>query len=174
MPRHPRPLLTDAEEGAWFGFLRFHSLITRTLDAMLVSAHGTPLVEYEVLLKLSIAGGQMRMSDLADAALLSRSGLTRVVDELEALGFVTREPDESDGRVAIATLTKAGRRCFRRARETHLANVRRLYLEPLGPERVAELAEVWRDVIAGLPEDRIRHRVSSRPRRAATGPTSGA
>jgi len=55
------------------------------LDDLLVTAHGMPLVEYEVLLKLSIAGGRMRMFELANAALLSRSGLTRIVEELEAL-----------------------------------------------------------------------------------------
>jgi hypothetical protein len=74
----------DEERDAWFGFLTVHSLVTRELDALLGAAHGMPLVEYEVLLKLSIAGGRLRMSELAYVALLSRSGLTRIVDELEA------------------------------------------------------------------------------------------
>ena len=76
-----------------------------------------PLVEFEVLLKLWLAGGRLRMSELADVALLSRSGLTRIVDELEGLELVTREPDEQDGRVLLATITPLGRRRLRAARK---------------------------------------------------------
>ncbi len=78
-----------------------------------------PLVEFEVLLKLWLGGGRLRMSELADVALLSRSGLTRIVDELEGLGLVTREPDEHDGRVLLATITPLGdAACAPRARPT--------------------------------------------------------
>ncbi len=74
-----------------------YARVTRELDSLLVAAHGMPLVECEVLLKLSIAGGRMRMSELADAALLSRSGLTRIVDELQSLGLCLRIPAVARG-----------------------------------------------------------------------------
>lgn len=79
MPQHPKPILDADEMSAWFGFLDVHWSVTRELDARLIVTHGMALVEYEVLLKLSIAGGAMRMSELADAALLSRNGLIRIV-----------------------------------------------------------------------------------------------
>ena len=160
MTRPPPTLLEDHEQTAWFGFLMVHSLVTRELDDRLVETHGMPLVEYEVLLKLSIAGGRMRMSELADAALLSRSGLTRIVDELESLGLLAREQNESDGRVCIARLTRKGRQRFLAARRTHLANVRRLFLGPLSHEQRAALGEIWQTVIEQLPPQAGR-----RPRR---------
>jgi DNA-binding MarR family transcriptional regulator len=91
---------SSVEEGAWAGLLAVHSRITRELDALLGAEHGMPLVEYEVLLKLAIGGGRMRMSELAEVAFLSRSGLTRIVDELEALGHLRREPETGRRRSA--------------------------------------------------------------------------
>lgn len=173
MPGAPAHAFADQEPDAWFGFLTVHSLITRELDALLVASHEMPLVEYEVLLKLSLAGGRLRMSELADVALLSRSGLTRIVDELEALELVRREPDESDGRVLVATLTGLGRRRFAAARRSHVANVRRLFLGPLTAEQRRVLGASWQAIVEGLGPDagrrsgRARRRAAGRPRVAA-------
>jgi DNA-binding MarR family transcriptional regulator len=153
VPGDQAKTFTDEERDAWFGFLTVHSLIARELDARLGAGHGMPLVEYEVLLKLSLAGGRLRMSELADAALLSRSGLTRIVDELEALELVRREPDENDGRVLVATLTPLGRRQFAAARRTHLANVRKLFLGPLTAEQRRGLGASWQAILEGLGPD---------------------
>jgi DNA-binding MarR family transcriptional regulator len=147
------PRFTDVERDAWSGFLAVHSVLTRELDALMGAEHGMPLVEYEVLLKLSIAGGRMRMSDLAAVAFLSRSGLTRIVDELESLGLVSREPDESDGRVLVATLTAQGRRRFAVARRSHLANVRELFFRYLSAEQQSVLAASWEQILEGLERD---------------------
>jgi DNA-binding MarR family transcriptional regulator len=126
-----------------------------------------PLVECEVPLKLSIAGGRMRMSELADAALLSRSGLTRIVDWLEALQLISREPDDSDGRVLIATLTAAGRKRFLAALRTHVANVRRLFRERLSVEQLTGLGEIWHVIAEHLPPEASRRaRRSAQPGRA--------
>ncbi len=146
---------SDQERTAWFGFLAVHSLITRELDVLLVASHGLALVEFEVLLKLSIAGGRMRMSDLAEVALLSRSGLTRIVDELESLGLVVREPDEHDGRVLQATLTALGRRKFAAARKAHVADVRRLFLSRLTPEQRRGLGRGWEMILEGLEHEPV-------------------
>src|SRR6201995_2805228 len=72
----PAPRLAPADLAVWGGFLEVHTRLMRMLDADLVATHGMALVEYEVLFKLSAAGGQLRMSDLAQVAMLSRSGLT--------------------------------------------------------------------------------------------------
>lgn len=122
--------LNDDELGAWRGFLRVHARVTRELDAELLATHGLPLSSYEVLLFLdNAAEGRLRMAQLADSVLLSRSGLTRLVDRLEDGGLVRREICPSDLRGFNAVLTDAGRAALVEARETHLAGVRRLFLE---------------------------------------------
>ena len=79
--------------------LRAHAELTRALDAQLAREHELPLSSYEVLLFLADApDGRMRMSDLAESVLLSRSGLTRLVDRLEHEGLLKRERCESDAR----------------------------------------------------------------------------
>ena len=117
--------LLDSEElGAWRGMLRVHAELTRALDAELHEAHSLPLSSYEVLLFL--AGepeGRMRMSELADSVLLSRSGLTRLVDRLERAGLLERVQCSEDARGYFAQITPAGREAFNEARRTHLEGV---------------------------------------------------
>ena len=153
---------TDVETAAWSGLLAVHSVVTRELDALMGAEHGLALVEYEVLLKLAVNGGGMRMSDLADVAFLSRSGLTRVVDELESLELVRREPDEGDGRVLVATLTPIGRRRFAAARRSHRANVRQLFFRYLTDEQQSVLADGWERILTGLEQDLTPARPSRR------------
>jgi len=110
--------------------LRAHSSLTRELDAELRTRHGLALSSYEVLLLLARSPqGAMRMAELADGVLLSRSGLTRLVDRLERAGFVERRECEEDARGLLAVITDSGRELFDAARGTHLAGVRRLYLD---------------------------------------------
>src|SRR4051794_17475904 len=91
--------LDATELGAWRGMLRVHRELTGRLDAELLTEHGIALSAYEVLLFLGDASeGRMRMSELAERLLLSRSGLTRLIDRLGRAGFVTREPCRDDGR----------------------------------------------------------------------------
>jgi len=141
----------DPEElAAWRGFLRVHSAFTKELDADLLTEHGLTLSGYEVLLHLSESpGGCARMSDIAASVLLSRSGLTRLVDRLERDGLVRREGVQGDARGSNAVLTAAGRRAFTAARRTHLTGVRERFLEPLsGPDRRA-LARLWDRMLPG-------------------------
>src|SRR3954452_18922028 len=80
---HPAELSAE-ELAAWGGLLRTHARLVRELDGELQSVHALPLSSYEVLLRLAGAPeGKMRMSELADAVLLSRSGVTRLVDRLQ-------------------------------------------------------------------------------------------
>src|SRR5215210_1159144 len=91
--------LTPAELGAWRGLLRVHAALVRELDAELDAAHDLPLTSYDVLIYLrSAPGKRLRMADLADSVLLSRSGLTRLVDRLVREGLIVRDTCESDGR----------------------------------------------------------------------------
>jgi len=96
--------LREAE--AWRGFLRAHSTLVDELDRELTVTHGLPLHEFEVLLLLHGAPeGRLRMSELADRALLSQSGLTRLVDRLERAGCVERVRCAADRRGLYAVIT---------------------------------------------------------------------
>jgi DNA-binding MarR family transcriptional regulator len=146
----PAPLLTRDELGAWRGLLRVHAGMTKALDAELVREHRLPLSSYEVLLFLNDAPeGRMRMSELADQVLLSRSGLTRLVDRMERDGLLRRERCEEDQRGWFAELTDEGRALFGRARATHLAGVRERFLARLSRDEQRALAEVWEKVSPG-------------------------
>jgi DNA-binding MarR family transcriptional regulator len=143
-------LLNDEELAAWRGLFRSHARLTRALDVDLVSAHGLPLTSYEVLLYLANSpDGRLRMSELADSVLLSRSGLTRLVDRLERQGLLRRESCASDRRGAYAAITERGRALFDRARVTHLEGVRRRFLDHLTEEDLRFLADIWRRTTGG-------------------------
>jgi len=136
--------LTDLELAAWRGFLRTHAALFKALDAELEAAHGLPLTTYEVLVSLLHAPGRrLRMAELAQHMLLSRSGVTRLVDRLERDGLLRREECSDDGRGCFATLTDEGEAVLRKARPTHLEGVRRRFLDRLGPADQEALARAW-------------------------------
>ena len=111
---------------AWVRLLMGHSGLLRTLDAELRQAHNVTLGDYDVLAHLAnVPREGLRMCDLANAVLLSPSGLSRRVDRLERAGLLARERGAQDARNIHAQLTRAGRRLFRRIRDTHLAGVDR-------------------------------------------------
>jgi DNA-binding MarR family transcriptional regulator len=145
------PVLLDREElGAWRGLLRVHSGMTKALDAELVREHGLSLSSYEVLLFLAEApDGRLRMSELAEGVLLSRSGLTRLVDRMERDGLLRRERCEDDARGFHALITDDGRELFGRARRTHLDGVRERFLSRLSAEELRTLAKLWEKVTPG-------------------------
>src|SRR5215213_10830180 len=142
---HPTAVLLDPEElAAWRGMLRAHAELVRELDAELARAHDMPLSSYEVLLFLNDSDqGRMRMSELADSALLSRSGLTRLVDRLERQGLLKRERCESDARGLFAEITLEGRRVFDAARHTHLDGVRKLFVDRFSREELRTFGGLW-------------------------------
>lgn len=116
--------LTPAESTTWRLFLRSHAQISRVLESELVAAHDLPLASYDVLVQLSEAPGRgLRMTELAERVLLSRSGLTRLVDRLERDGLVQRQACPSDLRGTHAVLTDAGLARLREAWSTHLKGV---------------------------------------------------
>jgi DNA-binding MarR family transcriptional regulator len=146
------PTRLDAGElRAWRGLLRTYAQLTKALDAELEAVHGLPLTSYEVLMHIADADGeQMRMHDIASSILLSRSGLTRLVDRLERDGLVRRQSCSSDARGSFACLTEKGRTTLDAARDTHLAGVRALFLSRFTPDEQQQLAAFWDRV--GTPE----------------------
>jgi DNA-binding MarR family transcriptional regulator len=136
--------LNHDEIRAWGGFLRTHARIVRQLDEELRDAHGMPLGTFDVLINLANAtDGMLRMRDLADAVVLSRSGLTRLVDRLVGEGLVERRRCGEDARGAWAVLTPAGKRALAEATPTHIDGVRRSFLSALDRPEQARLGELW-------------------------------
>ena len=136
--------------GAWRAFLEAHARVTERLDAELRADQDLPLVWYDVLLQLSEGGGRRRMSDLADAVLLSRSNCTRLVDRLVDAGLVARQADADDARVRWAVLTDDGRRRLRAASGAHLRGVERAFTSHLDEASAALLTDVFGAVVAAL------------------------
>ncbi len=146
----PAVQLSDTELGAWRGMLRVHSALVKQLDAELSSAHKLPLSSYEVLLNLEAApGNKRRMAELADSVLLSRSGMTRLVDRLEKDGLLRRDTCTDDGRGAYAVLTQKGADALTEARHTHLDGVREKFLKRFDEGELRVLAEYWERVVPG-------------------------
>jgi DNA-binding MarR family transcriptional regulator len=135
---------TDLELDAWRGFLRTYTTLVRELDDQLTERHGLPLSSYDVLVQLDEAPeGRLRMSALADAVLLSRSGLSRLVTRLERQGLIERAECENDARGSFAAITDQGRERLNEARVTHRAGVRERFFDRLGEREQRQLAKVW-------------------------------
>jgi DNA-binding MarR family transcriptional regulator len=139
----PGERLSEGELRAWQAFLRSHRAVTGTLDAELTREQQLPLGSYEVLLILSRAPERaLRMSDVAERTLLSRSGMTRLVDRLETEGLVERRTCASDGRGVYAVLTEAGYDRLRTASRTHLRGVRDHFTSRLSPDELDDLSRI--------------------------------
>lgn len=132
----------DALE-AWRSYLQSHATILRMLDAELVSEHGITTRDYEVLLYLAQAPERkLPMSALAESTMLTRSGITRLVDGLVAGGFIERASCASDARVSYAQLTDEGLTKLRNAGCTHVRSISRLFLEHFSAEETGQLASL--------------------------------
>jgi DNA-binding MarR family transcriptional regulator len=138
----PVEWLSQAEQRVWRQLLSVDCRLRDRLDRDLRTGAGLNLGEYEVLVHLSEAPDQsLRMSELADRVVLSRSGMTRRVDGLVRTGLVARRPCDDDGRGALAALTPAGFELLERAAPVHVAGVRRYLIDPItGSEGAGGLA----------------------------------
>lgn len=141
----------DPRLDAWRAFLVAHAKVTRKLDEELRAEHSLSLAEYDALVQLAQAAGRrLRMNQLADRVVLSRSGITRLIDRLEADGLVARSSCPTDARGAEAVLTEAGRAKLRAAAATHLRGIERYFIAGVGP---AELDAIERSL--GRVADRL-------------------
>lgn len=128
---------------AWGALLRAHAALVPTLDKALQRSTGLPLSWYDVLLELGAApGGRLTMSELAGRVVLSRTRVSRLIDELAGAGLVDREPNPADRRSAFTVLTDAGRQRFREAAPVYLAGIEEQFAAGLSDEELTVLAEV--------------------------------
>jgi DNA-binding MarR family transcriptional regulator len=138
---------------AWGALLRAHATLLRELETDLESKTGLALADFDVLAQLAIAGGSLRMTELADQALISRSGMTRRVTRLVQVGLVRRAHADADGRGVVVQLTKAGLKSLTAAAPVHMRGVSRLFLTKLDDRELAiletALAKVTLDTTFG-------------------------
>ena len=133
--------LSPTELRAWRGLVKAHACLVKRLDAQLEAEHGLPLSSYEVLHRLAdTTAGKLRMHDIAASVMLSRSGLTRLVDRLERDGLVERCSCENDARGAYAVITDAGRERLAQAKVTHRAGIRSLFAAHYSEAELEQLA----------------------------------
>ena len=144
-PARLRP--SDWRVEVWRSFLRAHAATVRELERELAAEAGMPLGWYDVLLQLVEAPDRrLRMAELADLVLLSRSGLTRLVDRLQAEGLVRREPSKDDARGTYTVLTPAGFERLRRAAPVHLDGVARHWLSHFDDDELRQLGALLRRI----------------------------
>ena len=137
---------------AWRTFLTAHATIIRALEAELEAEQGLALSDFDVLAQLNVAGGTLRMRDLADRVLLSRSGLTRRIDRLEQIGYVERAACETDRRGSYARLTEVGRERLLTAMPVHVRGIADHFIAPLDADELASIGATLAKVVP--PEHR--------------------
>lgn len=149
----PAPLLTGLN-GAWTGFLRAHAMLARRLDAELQARHDLTLNDYDVLVQLRDSeAGHLRMSDVASRVVLTRSGITRLVDGLQRDGLVARSNCPTDARSVYACITDVGRARLAEAAATHRSGIREAFGDHFSEAELALLTEQFERLISGVQQD---------------------
>ena len=147
--------LTPGQLVAWVAFLKAHNTITRELERDLRERHGLTLSDFDVLVQLRDGGPRgLRPVELARRVLLTRSGITRLLQGLERAGLVARVESPGDRRGHAVALTDAGRAALRSASRTHLAGVAELFAAPLDPQDLVALGAILGRLTPGQPDRR--------------------
>ncbi len=143
--------LNTEEQAVWRAYLDVTRMVNERLNRQLVEDSQLSLAEYEILVQLSEHPERaLRMSELAERAVNSRSRLTHTVVRMEQRGLVQRRPSAEDGRGVMCTLTEAGFDAIDTAAPAHVATVRASILDPLTPELVTALGEALDRIRASL------------------------
>ena len=138
---------SEIEQNAWGGFLGTYGRMNRMIEEDLQSHSRITHVEFEVLLRLSWnENHRVRIQDLAAQSVLTRSGVSRVVERLEKAGLVTREEASEDRRGAYAVLTEAGVERFQIAVEAHVDFVRKIFLGKFTEQELQQMAGFWQRI----------------------------
>lgn len=170
----PRGRPEPAELAAWRSFLRAHAQLTRALEAELLAREQLSLAAYDVLVQLAEAPGRrLRMADLAEALLFSRSGVTRLVDRLERIGLVSRCRADDDGRGVLAELTQCGLDRLRAASTTHLQGVAQHFGDRLDAGQLDALTAICRTLAEPAEADVPAATSSSEPAATSSSEPDG-
>jgi DNA-binding MarR family transcriptional regulator len=144
--------LSADQRAAWLGFLDFHNRVVKELDEELEREHGLSLSTYSVLATLvKSPDGRLRMSELADTVLISRPGMTRLIERLERDGLVERSRSETDSRQVYAQITERGLERLGDASKTHFQGVRTRFLDQLSATQTQVFARTWIKLLGERP-----------------------
>jgi DNA-binding MarR family transcriptional regulator len=132
---------------AWRSLLRAHATLVRRLDRDLEQETGLQLADFDVLAQLAAANGELRMTELADRALISRSGMSRRVARLVDEGLVRRDRADTDARGVVVALTEAGIARLRETAPVHARGISKLFVAPLDDQELALLERALNKVI---------------------------
>jgi DNA-binding MarR family transcriptional regulator len=137
-------MTTDAERWtpAWLALIRTHARLWDQVDAQMRRDSGLTMPRYDVLMQLDMAGGRLGLSELAAQIVLSPSGLSKLLDRMEASELIRREPDPRDARSSFARITPRGRSLVRKARRSHHVWVQHAFGDALDDRDVADLTRV--------------------------------
>lgn len=132
--------VTDQELSSWRFFIKAHAKIIDKIEQDLTDFKCVPLTTYDVLIALFEAPDRkLRFGDLNKKVVLSKSGLTRLVDRLEREGLIRRERSEEDRRGAYAALTEEGERELRRAWPIYARGIKQYFVAPLSENELQSL-----------------------------------
>jgi DNA-binding MarR family transcriptional regulator len=132
---------------AWTSLLRAHATLMRRLDTDLERETGLTLADFDVLAQLAVAQGELRMTELAERALISRSGMTRRVARLVDEGLVRRDKADSDARGVVVALTEAGVARLAETVPVHARGISKLFVDQLDDQELALLERALNKVI---------------------------
>jgi DNA-binding MarR family transcriptional regulator len=143
--------MDDAELATWRAFLNAHAVLVQRIETDLNARGLPPLSWYDVLWPLHRADHRrLRMNELAQQVVLSRTGLVRLVDRIEAAGLLRREPVPEDGRGAYAVITQEGTATLRRMWPVYQRHIQHDFLDPLGSE-AARLRTALERIVQNRP-----------------------
>lgn len=128
--------------------VRTHTQFWDAVEEQMRRDHGLTVARYDVLAQLDMAGGQLGLGELASAIALSPSGLSKLLDRMDAAELIRREPDPDDARAAFATITPRGRELVRSARNGHHALLRRTFGKALNDRDIADLSRIMKKLDA--------------------------
>jgi DNA-binding MarR family transcriptional regulator len=146
--------LDGEQQQHWRAWIAANALLTDAFSRDLQEAHGLTLADYEILVRLSeSADRRMRMSDLAEATLSSRSRLSHQIDRMERAEFVERVPCTDDKRGFFAVLTDTGWNKLVAAAPFHVSSVRERIVDVLTPEEFAALGRASKRLLDHMGAD---------------------
>ena len=144
----------DERLSTWVSLLEAHAVLMDKLERELTAAGGPPLAFYDVMVQLQDAPDhRLTMKQLADAVLLSKSGVTRLVDRMMAAGYVTRDSCATDRRVVYAKLTSKGLNAFKKAMPKHLGDIERSFSRHLTDTEARTLRNVFEKLLEAARSD---------------------
>jgi DNA-binding MarR family transcriptional regulator len=127
---------------AWLALVGTHARLWDQVETQMRQVSGLTMARYDVLMQLANAGGRLGLTDLAEAVMLSPSGLSKLLDRMSQSGLVTREPDPDDARSTFASITPEGRAVVRKARTGHHTFLQQAFGDALDTRDVANLVRI--------------------------------